>query len=258
MPDVSANAVCTLMTGCLFIFSKGDFMSISAENTAEKNFISAVILAAGSSSRMGIDKITAELVGVPVIAYSIKAMAESKADEIIIVASESNIGAIKNIADGIKADKPIKVITGGKTRAESAMNAFSAIDERSDIISVHDGARPMVTPSLCNKVYEKAARCGGAIAAVWVKDTIKKVEGEIIAHTPERKYLMQAQTPQCFRREVYKKAIEFMVSNPSDITDDASAAEMAGCKVAVVEGDYRNIKLTTPDDFLIAQVFLKA
>lgn len=255
---MSANAVCTLMTGCLFIFSKGDFMSISAENTANKNFISAVILAAGSSSRMGVDKITAELVGVPVIYYSITAMAESKADEIIIVASESNIEAIKNIADNIKTDKPIKVITGGKTRAESAMNAFNAIDERSDIISVHDGARPMVTPSLCNKVYEKAAQCGGAIAAVWVKDTIKKVEGEIIAHTPERKYLMQAQTPQCFRREVYKKAIEFMASNPSDITDDASAAEMAGCKVAVVEGDYRNIKLTTPDDFLIAQVFLKA
>lgn len=220
-------------------------------------YVSAVILAAGSSSRMGVDKITAQLSGLPVIAYSIKAMAESNADEIIIVASESNFDVIKTIADSIKTDKPTKVITGGKTRAESAINAFNAINEKSEIVSVHDGARPLVSPLICNKAFEKAAECGGAIAAVWVKDTIKKVENGIITATPERKNLMQAQTPQAFTREVYKKAIEYMKSNPAEITDDASAAEMAGCRVAVVEGDYRNIKLTTPDDFLVAQTLLK-
>ena len=220
-------------------------------------YVSAVILAAGSSSRMGVDKITAQLSGLPVIAYSIKAMAESNADEIIIVASESNFDVIKAITDSVKTDKPTKVITGGKTRAESAINAFNAINDKSEIVSVHDGARPLVSPMICNRVAEKAAECGGAIAAVWVKDTIKKVENGIITATPERKNLMQAQTPQAFTREVYRKAIEYMKSNPAKITDDASAAEMAGCRVAVVEGDYRNIKLTTPDDFLVAQTLLK-
>ena len=264
---MSANAVCTLMTGCLFIFSKGDFMNISGENTgytqiadnknaAKKNFISAVILAAGGSSRMGIDKVTAELAGIPVIAHSIRTMEQSDADEIIVVASGLNYDRIKSIADSMKVTKPLKVISGGATRVESAINAFNAMDERSKVISVHDGARPLASTELCDKVAQSAIEHGGAIAAVWVKDTIKRVEDGIITATPERKYLMQAQTPQAFTREVYEKAIEYMKSNPAEITDDAGAAEMVGCRVAVVEGDYRNIKLTTPDDFLVAKAFL--
>lgn len=226
-------------------------------NGAEKRFVSAIILAAGSGSRMGVDKITAQLLGVPVISYSIRAMAQSNADEIIIVASRSNIEAVRDIADSIETDKAIKVITGGETRAESAINAFNAIDERAEIISVHDGARPLVSSSICDRVCERAAECGGAIAAVWVKDTIKKVENGMITATPERKYLMQAQTPQSFTRDIYKRAIEYMEKHPGEITDDASAAEAVGCQVAIVEGDYRNIKLTTPDDLIIAEMFLR-
>jgi 2-C-methyl-D-erythritol 4-phosphate cytidylyltransferase/2-C-methyl-D-erythritol 4-phosphate cytidylyltransferase/2-C-methyl-D-erythritol 2,4-cyclodiphosphate synthase len=240
-----------------FCILTGVIMELSKTTQVDKNFISAVILAAGGSSRMGTDKIIAELCGVPVIAYSIKAMAESNADEIIVVASVSNVDRIKEIAKSVNSAKPVKIILGGKTRAESAVNAFNAMDERATVISVHDGARPLVLVSLCNEVAEKAAVQGGAIAAVWVKDTVKRVENGVITATPERKYLMQAQTPQAFTVEVYRKAIEYMESRSSEITDDASAAELAGCKVATVEGDYRNIKLTTPDDFLVAKAFLE-
>ena len=219
-------------------------------------FISAVILAAGSSSRMGRDKITADLCGKPVLLYSIEQFLKSCADELIIVASESNIDVIKELVKNIESKKPIKVIIGGKVRNESAANAFNAMNENSDIISVHDGARPLITYELCDKVTESAIENSGAIAAVWVKDTVKKVENGIIAATPERKNLMLAQTPQAFTRAVYKKAIDYVTEHNAEITDDASAAEMSGCQVMVVEGDYRNIKLTTPDDFLIAEVFL--
>ncbi|MBE6880680.1 MAG: 2-C-methyl-D-erythritol 4-phosphate cytidylyltransferase [Ruminococcaceae bacterium] len=219
-------------------------------------FISAVILAAGSSSRMGIDKITADLNGKPVLLYSVEKFLKSCADELIIVASEGNIDAIKELLHNVKSEKPIKTILGGKERNESAVNAFNAMSENSDIISVHDGARPLVTCELCNRVTESAIENGGAIAAVRVKDTIKKVDNGFISDTPERKNLMSAQTPQAFTKEVYKKAIEYVAEHNAEITDDASAAELVGCNVAVVEGDYRNIKLTSPEDLIIAKAFL--
>lgn len=219
-------------------------------------FISAVILAAGSSSRMGKDKITADLKGKPVLIYSIECLLRSHADEIIIVASKNNYDSIKELAKSVESEKPIKVIVGGDTRAQSAMNAFKAMDERSDIISVHDGARPLVTYEFCDKVTESAIENGGAIAAVWVKDTIKRVENGFITSTPERKYLMQAQTPQAFTRDIYKKAVDYVARHNAEITDDASAAELIGCPVAVVESDYRNIKLTSPEDFIVAEAFL--
>lgn len=219
-------------------------------------FISAVILAAGSSSRMGKDKITADLNGKPVLLYSIEQFQKSCADELIIVASEGNIDKIKALIKNIKSEKNIKLILGGKERNKSAENAFNAMSENSDIISVHDGARPLVTAELCDKVTESAIENGGAIAAVLVKDTVKKVENGIITATPERKKLMLAQTPQAFTKEIYKKAIEYVAEHNAEITDDASAAELVGCKVAVVEGDYRNIKLTSPEDFIIAKTFL--
>ncbi len=219
-------------------------------------FISAVILAAGSSSRMGRDKITADLNGKPVLLYSLEQFQKSCADELIIVASESNTDAIKELIKNIKSEKPIKVIIGGKVRNESAVNAFNAMNENSDIISVHDGARPLVTCELCDKVTESAIENGGAIAAVLVKDTVKKIENGVITATPERKNLMLAQTPQAFTKEVYKKAIEYVAEHNAEITDDASAAELVGCKVVTVEGDYRNIKLTSPEDFIVAGAFL--
>lgn len=219
-------------------------------------FISAVILAAGSSSRMGKDKITADLNGKPVLLYSIEQFQKSCADELIIVASEGNINVIKELAGNTKNEKPVKVILGGAVRSDSALNAFNAMNKASDIISVHDGARPLVTAELCDRVTESAIENGGAIAAVLVKDTVKRVEDGIITATPERKKLMLAQTPQAFTKEVYKKAIEYVAEHNAEITDDASAAELIGCKVAVVEGDYRNIKLTSPEDLVIAKAFL--
>ncbi len=219
-------------------------------------FISAVILSAGSSSRMGRDKITADLNGKPVLLYSIEQFQKSSADELIIVASEGNIDTIKELLKNVSNEKPVKVIFGGNVRSQSAINAFNAMDEKSDVISVHDGARPLVTAELCDKVTESAIENGGAIAAVWVKDTVKKVENGIITATPERKNLMSAQTPQAFTRDIYKRAIEYVAKNNVEITDDASAAELIGCNVAVVEGDYRNIKLTSPEDFIVAKAFL--
>ena len=222
----------------------------------KSKFISAVILAAGSSSRMGRDKITADLKGKTVLLYSIESFLDSNADEIVLVVSKANYDRVQEIAKSLDSPKPIKVILGGNTRAESAINALNAVDEKSDVISVHDGARPLVTAGLCNRVFESAIENGGAIAAVWVKDTVKRVENGFITATPERKYLMLAQTPQAFTVDLYKKAMDNVIVNDIEITDDASAAELVGCKVAVVESDYRNIKLTSPEDFITAEAFL--
>ena len=216
-------------------------------------FTTAIILAAGSSSRMGRDKILADLCGTPVLMYSVRAFEQSSADEIIIAASESNIDGINTMLSGHKISKPVKVITGGATRCLSAINAVKAADSRCEIVSIHDGARPLVTPALIDSVTKAAEGCGGAIAAVRAKDTIKVCDGEIIKSTPDREKLWQAQTPQAFFKENYLAALE---SADNSVTDDAGIMESAGYEVRVVEGDYRNIKLTSPEDFITAAAFI--
>lgn len=215
--------------------------------------ITAIILAAGSSSRMGTDKPTALLLGKPVLYYSLIAFEKSCADEIIVVGSENNIASLIAICKKCGITKPVRVITGGDSRDKSALIGVN--NAKGDIVSIHDCARPLVTENIINESIISACEKGASIVAVPVKDTIKQIKGECIESTPDRSTLSAAQTPQSFNKELYLKAAEKTKGIP--VTDDASVFEKAGIPVYITTGDYTNIKLTTPEDIIIAEAFLK-
>ena len=220
-------------------------------------FTSAIILAAGSGSRMGFDKITAKLSGKAVLLYSVECFIRSEADEIIIAAGEDNISVVeKLITDNIRTDKPVKIICGGKTRFESALKAVNHTCPECDIISIHDGARPFVTAELCNRVAVAAEKFGAALAAVKVKDTIKCVADGLVCDTPDRSTLWSAHTPQAARKADYLRAAASLDVNDPTVTDDASVMESYGIKPYIVESSYSNIKLTTPEDMIMAEAIM--
>lgn len=217
-------------------------------------FTSAIILAAGSGKRMGFDKMTALLHGKAVILYSVERFIESNADEIIIAASEDNINKIKElISKNVQTDKQIKIITGGSTRFESALKAVKQTSGKSDVVSIHDGARPFVTAKTADKVALEAFRHGAALAAVRAKDTIKVCGSGEVTATPDRSALWLAQTPQAARKADYLAAAEKLDVTDARITDDASVMELYGIKPFIVEGSYDNIKLTTKEDISMAE-----
>ena len=220
-------------------------------------FISAIILAAGSGRRMGFDKMTARLCGKAVILYSIERFAESNANEIIIAASEDNTDKIRElVSENINTDKPIKIITGGATRFESAVKAVRQTSCECDVVSVHDGARPFVTTKTADKVALEAFRHGAALAAVRAKDTVKICDDGVVTATPDRSGLWLAQTPQAARKADYLAAAEKLDVNDARITDDASVMELYGIKPFIVEGSYDNIKLTTKEDIAMAEYII--
>lgn len=217
-------------------------------------FTSAVILAAGSGRRMGFDKMTAELHGKAVILYSLERFIESHADEIIIAASEDNIAKIRElISENVHTDKPIKVITGGATRFESALKAVKMTSDKCDVVSIHDGARPFLTAELADDVAQSAYKHGAALVAVRAKDTVKVCGDGVVTATPDRSTLWLAQTPQAARKADYIAAAEKLDVNDPRITDDASVMELYGIKPFIVEGSYDNIKLTTKEDIAMAE-----
>lgn len=217
-------------------------------------FTSAIILAAGSGTRMGFDKMTALLHGKAVILYSVERFIESKADEIIIAASEDNIVEISRLVnENVRTDKPIKVIVGGATRFESALKAVKQTSEKCDTVSIHDGARPFLTAELADATANAAYEHGAALIAVRAKDTVKVCEGGTVTATPDRNTLWLAQTPQAARKADYLSAAERLDVNDGRITDDASVMELYGIKPFIVEGSYDNIKLTTKEDIAMAE-----
>lgn len=217
-------------------------------------FTSAVILAAGSGRRMGFDKMTALLHGKAVILYSLERFIESNADEIIIAASEDNIAKIRElISENVHTDKPIKVITGGATRFESALKAVKMTSDKCDVVSIHDGARPFLTAELADDVAQSAYKHGASLVAVRAKDTVKVCGDGVVTATPDRSTLWLAQTPQAARKADYIAAAEKLDVNDLRITDDASVMELYGIKPFIVEGSYDNIKLTTKEDIAMAE-----
>ena len=215
--------------------------------------VSAVLVAAGSSTRMGFDKLSFDLGGETVLHRSIRAFAQCPlVDEIILVAGSNRAFAQQQAAD---CAKPVCVVAGGATRAESAKNGVLAASGA--LVAVHDAARPFVSQQVITAALEAAARCGAAAPAVPVKDTIKVVGTDgIVTATPERSMLMAVQTPQIFTAELLKQAYAQLAAHPAAVTDDASVVELMGHKVATALGRYENIKITTPEDLLFAENLL--
>ena len=216
--------------------------------------ISAVLVAAGSSTRMGFDKLSFDLGGETVLHRSIRAFDQCpQIGEIVLVAGK-NRAFVEQQAVG--CTKPVQIVAGGATRAESAKNGVLAA--HGELVAVHDAARPFVSPAVIAAVLEAAARCGAAAPAVPVKDTIKQAvpgdgktvpEACLVHSTPDRSTLYAVQTPQCFDRTQYLAALQELDAEKAWlVTDDCSLFELTGRSVQLTQGDYANLKITTRED----------
>ena len=217
----------------------------------------AVIVAAGSASRMGgIDKVMAELKGEPMILRTVRTFQECDAvSEIVIVTREDLIVPIANLCKAM--DKVKAVVVGGKSRQESVHLGLNALSNKVKLAVVHDGARPLITWQVIDRTIRAANTYGAAAPAIPVKDTIKVVEGRAVKNTPDRATLFAVQTPQVFDFDLLRGALTKAEQEGAQVTDDCSAVELMGFTVKIVEGDERNIKVTTPMDLKIAEMLLE-
>ena len=220
-------------------------------------YCGAVIVAAGTASRMGgIDKVMAPLDGEPMIVRTVRTFQNCDAvKEIVIVTREDLIPKITSMCG--KFDKVIAVVIGGKDRAESVKNGLGMLSKKVELAAVQDGARPLITEAVIDRTIRAAHTYGAAAPAIPVKDTIKVVEGGIVSTTPDRHTLKAIQTPQVFDIDLLKGALKKAFQDGAAITDDCSSVERIGFKVRIVEGDERNIKVTTPMDLKIAEMLLE-
>ena len=209
----------------------------------ENRTVAAIIVAAGSSTRMGFDKLMYDLDGQTVLEKSLQAFDMHPAiDELVVVVGENAEKAEPLIR---KIHKPVRLVRGGTTRALSVQNGLAEI--KADFVAVHDAARPFVSQAVITAALNAAFRMGAAAPAVPVKDTVKVIGADgMVKYTPDRSGLYAVQTPQCFRTDLYRKALR-AVSN-GDVTDDCSILEMAGVPVQLTQGDYANHKITTRED----------
>ena len=217
----------------------------------------AVLVAAGSASRMGgIDKVMAPLEGEPMIARTVRAFQECDAvSEIVIVTREDLILPITNLTKN--SHKVKAVVAGGKSRQESVGKGLNALSKDIKLAAIHDGARPLITWQLIDCCIRAANTYGAAAPAIPVKDTIKTVEGGIVVNTPDRAKLRAVQTPQVFDIDLLKGALLKAYQDGAEVTDDCSAVERLGMKIKIVEGDEKNLKVTTPMDLKIAEMLLE-
>lgn len=225
----------------------------------KRPFTSAVIVAAGNSTRMmGEDKITAPLGGSPLIARTISAFEQSGAiDEIVIVTREELIPGMGRLCADFGFKKVLCVIKGGASRAQSVQRGLLHISRRAELVAVHDGARPLVTDRIICEAVALAASSGAAVPAVAVKDTVKRAVNGIICETPPRNEFFAAQTPQVFKADVFKAALFKALEDGKELTDDASAMELLGMSVSISTGSEENIKITTPADIAVAEAILE-
>ena len=217
----------------------------------------AVIVAAGSASRMGgIDKVMAPLQGEPMIRRTVRAFQECDAvSEIVIVTREDLIGPISELCVGY--DKVTAVVRGGSSRQESVELGLDALSKKIKLAAIHDGARPLATYELIDRAIRAANSYGAAAPGIPVKDTVKTVEGGLVLNTPDRSKMRAIQTPQVFDIDLLKGALKKARLDKAEVTDDCSAVERLGMKVKIVEGDERNLKVTTPMDLKIAEMLLE-
>ena len=220
-------------------------------------YCGAVIVAAGNASRMGgIDKVMAQLGGEPMIARTVRQFQNCDAiAEIVIVTRGDLILPITGLCKEMPKVKA--VVAGGKSRQESVALGLNALSDKMKLAAVHDGARPLITWQVIDRAVRAAHSYGAAAPAIPVKDTIKVVQGGIVKNTPDRATLQAVQTPQVFDFDLLRGALKKAETEGAAVTDDCSAVELMGMSVKIVEGDERNIKVTTPMDLKIAEMLLE-
>lgn len=219
----------------------------------------AVIVAAGKSTRMGggTSKVLEDLGGKPVLLYSFMTLAQSPwMGELCVVCREEDLDQVRALLVG-KTRKPVAVVPGGQERQDSVLQGVEALSPELPYLLIHDGARPFVASEMVEAVCKDAVAYGAATAAVPSKDTCKLSNGQgFVESTPPRERLMAIQTPQAFEREMYLYALRKAQSAGVSYTDDCQLIEAAGGRVRLTLGDYKNIKLTTPEDRVTARAYL--
>lgn len=234
-------------------------LDIFKKSEPKEPHCSAVIVAAGSSQRMGSDKLMMKLGESPVLARTLMAFQSSPlVDEIVVVTRLDKLEETADLCKEYGIEKVSRVIAGGKTRTESALAGVSEVSPTAKLIAIHDGARPLVTADVILRTVYAAAEYMAAAPAVSSVDTLKAVdaEGRIIG-TVDRETTLRVQTPQIFRAELIKGALTKAVEKGMTLTDDCAAAEMMGVRTKTVLGNEDNIKITTPRDLLFAAEILK-
>ncbi len=219
----------------------------------------ALLVCAGSASRMGgINKILHPLGRSTVLQHVLSAFCKCNSiAEIVIVAKAADLPAFQAILSAETPALPVHLTAGGATRQESVRNGFRLIPVSCNYVAIHDGARPLIRPADIEQVISDARKSGAATLGVPVKDTIKSVKNGIITGTPDRSSLYQTQTPQVFARELYEQAMQLAAEQEKDYTDDCQLVEALGRTVTMTAGAYSNLKLTTPEDFAIAEALLQ-
>lgn len=215
---------------------------------------SAIIVAAGSGTRFGSDipKQFVEILGRPLLVHTIeKFEACADIDEIVLVLSEDQISNFRS-----EISKLRRIVAGGSSRAESVRNGLAAVSQSMNVVAVHDGARPLVSVEEIGRTVRKAAETGAACLVAEVSDTIKHIEGGEIVRTVDRTKLRRALTPQAFKVEILRRAFDEFGADES-ATDECYLVEKLGVPIACVEGSSGNIKITRPEDILVAEALLK-
>ena len=218
-----------------------------------------IVVAAGEGLRFKSDipKPFALLNGEPLIVHSLRALAQSRSlESLIVVANPQFLQRMQAVIEEFGCEKVRCIVPGGKTRLESVGRGVMSLDDDTRVVAVHDGARPLISPEEVSGVVEAAGRCSAAILAVRVKPTIKVVDPKTMTVTArlERQKLWDVQTPQAFERSVIEQAHrQWQGEEP---TDDSAMVEKQGVAVKVIEGSYRNIKITTREDLVFAEQLL--
>ena len=221
----------------------------------------ALVAAAGSSQRMGgVNKLLQPLEGVPVLVRTLAALqVAGSVDEIIVAAREEDILEMSQLCRTYGLSKCTKVVRGGENRVHSVLLAALEAAPETELLAVQDGARPLVTPELIDRVAAAAARCGAAAPAVAVKDTDKAAGADgAVEETLDRGRLRAVQTPQVFQADLLKAALQSALEQEAPVTDDASAVERLGKTVFLVDGEEENLKITTPLDLILAEAVIRA
>ena len=225
-------------------------------------FVSVIIAAAGMSNRMG-SKINKQFIAIdnkPILAHTLEKFEKCKyIDEIIVVTKEEEVEYCrKEIIKKYGFKKVTNIVRGGKERQDSVYNGILALNEKTGIVLTHDGARPFVKIESIEDGIRGVIEYGACVIGVPVKDTIKVIDSSNqVHHTPKRDLLWAAQTPQCFWTHLLKKGYEMASEEGIIGTDDSSLVEKIGHPVKMIMGSYDNIKITTPEDLIIADSFLR-
>ena len=220
--------------------------------------LTAIIVAAGSSERMGFDKLFALVSGKPVVAHTIAAFERTSCvEEIILVGRADGLGELRKLIG--QPTKVKQIVAGGAERSDSVRAGLDHLNLKSDFVAVHDAARPMITPEKITRVFDVCRTTGGAAAlAEPINDTLKRADLDLaVKESVDRNGVYAMQTPQVFARKLLEEAYRLVAKKNVSVTDEVSAVELLGCKVVLVPNHDFNFKITYPRDLPLAEFVLK-